>query len=530
MARSTSHRRLLAVGCVVAALTCGCGLQQNGVDGVVTATGLPGSQVVTDPTTGEAVPGATGSPVPGSAIAPGSSAPSGGGTVGGVTGGDTSSGAYTGGTGSTGGTSGSSGTSGGRTGSGSRSGGSSGLSGSLKLGFMAVTGFSDLQKYFDIHVGDYGDPEKQVQAMEDWVNSHGGLGGVRMTHDVQEVNAQQSSSSNEQNLCTHFADDAHAFAVMLAGQIHPETRNCYASKKVIAIEGSNYGFSQRFYDSLGGWDVQPFFPSYDRAERALIAEVKSRNWLAGDKKVGILSWSDADYQHIVNDVLIPGLKSAGVTSFSTYAVSNADAGQMQSGVNQAVRKFVSDGVQRVFMVGSAPLQPFFWIAADTQHVTFKYALTTYDDMLYEQMNNGHSTDQLVGAMGVGFFPVDDISDNQLPFPQPGMEAQCVSIYKAAGIPHMDHRIDDSYSSKQAIAYCETTLLIKAIADRVGGKNLTKDTFIRAMQGLGTSVQMASSYGTRFAAGRYDGTAAYRVQVYDAAKKQFVFASGNRSMP
>ena len=511
------YRHGVLVTAAVALLASGCGLQRSGIDGVATAGGNGSSQLAlgsdgqpqgTSPGAGSVTGGGQGGTGPGGSISGGTGSTSGGYTTGGTTGSG-----YTSGSSTTGGTAGA-------------SSGASRLSGSLKLGFMAVTGFQDLEKYFDVHVADYGDPEAQVQAIENWVNAHGGLGGVRMTHDVQTVNAQQSSSSNEQALCTHYADDAHAFAVVMEGMIHPETRNCYASKHVIAIEGSNYGFSQRFYDSLKGWDVQPFFPSYDQIDRALVQQVKARNWLAGDKKVGIVFWSDADYQHIVRDVLEPGLKSAGVTSFDEYPVSNADAGQMQSGVNQAVRKFVADGVSRVFFAGSAPLQPFFWIAADTQHVAFKYGLTTYDDMLYEQMNNGHSTDQLVGAIGAGVFPVDDISDDQLPFPQPGMETECRDIYRAAGVPHMDHRIDANYSTKQAMGYCATTLMIKAIADRVGGKSLNKDSFVHAMQGMGSSLQLACNYGTRFAAGRYGGTSAYRVQVYDATKKQWVFASGS----
>jgi hypothetical protein len=503
--RSAATAALLAA---VAAIS-GCGLQQVGVNGVVTAQGVgPGTS---DGGTGT-LP--NGQPSPGASLGPGGVPVTNGGTQ------------LPGGSGVVGG--GSPGTVGG--GSGPTfpgSGGGStqvtpGLKGTINVSYVAVTGFDQLSQVVDVSAAWTGDSNAQRLAVEKYVNSHGGIGGRRLVTHLREYNAMQASAANDTALCNAIVgDDKSSFAV-IHGQIHPEARDCYKKAKVMALEGGQYGWSQEFFDQHAPYFAAPAWPAYDQILLALVDSAKRRNWFQGVAKVGIIDWDETTYKSLRDKVLIPALKKVGYTDSTivTADVPDADIGSISSGLQTAATKMIQNGVTHLMFVGSNPLQPFFIQQAGNSS-PFVYALTSFDTPRYMAVN---FPGQMVGSIGVGSNPITDVLDGQYSFPQPGMEKFCVDMYKSYGVsvPHRYQEKDKNksgdkgFDSKQAMSYCELTMLIKKVADSLP-YDYTVAEWTAQMDKLGTSFGMAQDFTTSLDSTN-TGATSWRDLVWDASCK------------
>ncbi len=517
--RSATGLTLLAV-----ALSA-CGLQQTGLDGSVSAS----SDRVSS-TTGGDVPGTTGST---GTSTPGGTGGAGGSSGAGPTGAGTSGGPGTTSTSGTtgnvisGGTSGASGTTGSptTTTSGGRATGatlSPGLKGDLTVSYVNVTGFDQLGQVVVVKTASTGNAVAQTNALASYVNSHGGIAGRKLLTKVHDYNAMQASEVNDNNLCQTITGTDHAFLAVLHGQIHYSARDCYSAKKVLAFEGAAYGFGSSFYAAHSPSLWSPSYADYDQTERALVATIKAKKWLAGETKVGVVLWDDKPYHDVADKTLVPLLKSLGVTVVQT-TISNSDIGAIENGIHASAQTMIANQVDHLLFLGSAPLQPFF-VQQNQQYNQFVYGLTSFDVPRYMATNFPKN---MAGAIGVGFSAVDDVLDAQHPFPQPGLETTCKGIYQAAGISIPGRYVDGTFNSKQAMSYCESTLLLKKAADAVSG-TLTAASWTAVAQGLGSSFQAAQTFGTSYSSSKHTGAAAYREIAYSAGCSCMTYTTGNRA--
>jgi hypothetical protein len=516
----TRRRRHPAAAIAAVLMLSACGLQQAGLDGAVSVAGPEG-------TTGGLVSGTTGLEQPGT---------SGDGTTGGATG---TTGGVVGGTsgttgGSTGGTGGvvggTSGTTGGGSGTSGTGGGGTGvaetpgLTGQTVVSFVNVTGFDQLNAILPVNTASTGNAAQQAQVMAQWVNAHGGLGGKRMVAKVHDYNAQQASEVNDNNLCQEIADTDKALLAVLHGQIHASARDCYAAKKVLTFEGSSYGFGHAFYSKHSPYLWSPSYADYDQTSKALVASIAERKWLAGETKVGIVRWDDDAYKQIADTVLGPLLEKLGVEVVQA-SVNNSDIGAIENGIHAAAQTMIVEQVDHILFLGSAPLQPFF-VQQNQQYEQFVYAVNSFDVPRYLAANFPRN---MGGAIGIGFAAVEDVFDAQYAFPQPGLETTCRDIYKAAGVAVPGRYLDGQFNSKQAISYCESTLLLKKVADSLRG-DVTPASFTAAAERLGTSFQAAQTFRTSFGPRKHTGAEAYREITYDAECECTKYTSGLRSLP
>ncbi len=529
---SLTSRRLALAACSALALSA-CGLQQAGLDGTVAGRAVlqnGGSSV--DGTTGGA-PGATNGDGNGLTTG-GGSGTTGDGSTGGGSG--STGGAFTGSTGgsSTSGSTGtvSGGTSGGSssgTSGGSTSGGTGaapqtpGLQGELTVSYVNVTGFDQLNAFLPVNVATTGDAVAQTNALASWVNSHGGIAGRKLKTVVHDYNAQQASEANDNNLCKAITDTDKAFLAVLHGQIHFSARNCYAAKKTLAFEGAAYGFGHNFYSGHSPYLWSPSYANYDQTSRALVETIKAKKWLAGETKVGIVLWDDEPYHEVADKSLAPLLKALGVEVVQA-SVSNADIGSIEDGIHAAAQTMVINQVDHLLFVGSAPLQPFF-VQQNQQQSSFVYALTSFDVPRYMAVNFPRN---MGGAIGIGTSPVDDVLDAQHAFPMPGLEATCRDIYKAGGVTIPGRYLDGKFNSKQAMSYCESTLLLKHVADTIPN-DLTAAAWTKKAYGLGSSFQVAQTFSTSFSANKVTGATVYRDLAYNAECKCITYTSGNKAL-
>ena len=102
----------------------------------------------------------------------------------------------------------------------------------------------------------------------------------------------------------------------------------------------------------------------------------------------------------------------------------------------------------------------------------------------------------------------------------------MAIYKAAGVA-IPARYSSDFNSKQAMSYCESTLLLKKVADTIPN-NLTEAAWTAAAQKLGTSYQAAQTFGTSYSSSKHTGAAYYREITYSADCTCMTYTSGNKA--
>jgi hypothetical protein len=397
-----------------------------------------------------------------------------------------------------------------------------GLRGELVVSLVNVTGWDQMAQIVVVNTASTGDARAQAQALASYVNSHGGIAGRKLVLKVHDYNAQDASEVNDNNLCQQVTSGDKAFMVNLQGQIHYTARDCYAAKGTLAFEGATFGWSKDFFRAHSPSLWSPSYASYDESMRALVDSASRRKWFAGQEKVGVILWDDKPFHDIVDGTVVPALKAAGVKTVVKAAISNADIGAIENGIHAAAQTMVANGVTHLMFAGSAPLQPFF-VQQNQQQRQFVYALTSFDIPRYMATEFRAN---MAGAIGVGFSPVNDVLDAQYAFPQPGLEARCAAMYKAAGVPMPGRYVVNRFDSKQAISYCETVLLLKQVADTIPHA-LTAEAWTAAAERLGTSFQMGQSFRTSFGPGKHSGPTAYRDITFEAGCGCMAYTSGNR---
>jgi hypothetical protein len=365
-----------------------------------------------------------------------------------------------------------------------------------------------------------GNPEKQIADLAAWVNANGGIGGRTLVPRVRAVDMRTSSTQDEQRVCTAFTQDDEVFAAVLVAQIRESTRVCYADAKTIALDAGGFPMSGPLYEQTAPYLWSPNTPTLSETSRVLPRVLVQQGFFEPNARendpcvvapcrVGVLMYDFANYNTVLERDLKPALRAAGVTldDADVMRVNASDAATIQSGLTNATVRFQSRQVSRVLFLGGAPLAPFFMVIAEQQRYRPVYGLTTFDSPRFGADNRNMTGSQIFGARGLGFMPAADVRDPQHP-ERTAMEQQCLQIYAAAG-----HRWEERGDSRIAVAYCESVMMLKHVADRIA-PNLTPERWAAGAAQLGDAVQTAQPLRSRFSQSHRAGAAAYRPLRFD----------------
>ena len=136
----------------------------------------------------------------------------------------------------------------------------------------AITGFK---------TADAGDPEAQVQALEDWVNANGGVGGRQLDAVFRLYDAQTDSPASEEQLCNQLTQDDKAFAVVLTGQFQTNARPCYAGRQTLVLDSTLMATDEKAYGELAPYLWSPSYPEYTGFVKAMVATLAEQELLQG---------------------------------------------------------------------------------------------------------------------------------------------------------------------------------------------------------------------------------------------------------
>ena len=401
---------------------------------------------------------------------------------------------------------------GGNTGGGGRAvaaGPGPGVSGdSVKVVFVAVD-LDAVQETTGFVTAPVGDQKAQVQALEDWVNDNGGLGGKKLDAVFRLYDGRNDSPATEEQLCSQITQDDKAFAVVLTGQFQSNARPCYAQRETLMLDATLYASDTAYYEELAPYLWSPSFPEYDSFIRAYVEATEKQGFFEGQKSVGVVAADSPTNRRAVEEVGVPLLEEAGL-DVQVGWVDPTDMGTLYAGQEQAADTFRSKGVQRVMFFGGSRLASIFASIAAGRQFTPRYSISSFDNPSFFINNPTLIPDGTMdGMIGIGFHPPQDVSDELMPFPNPDnpAEVECFEVYKDAGIT-----FESRESARVALPYCDATRMLKIGADNASG-DLNAQTWSDAMEANGAGVETAAGFGGALDRSRA-GAGAYRLLRFD----------------
>lgn len=387
---------------------------------------------------------------------------------------------------------------------------------SVKVVFVAVD-LDKVKEFTGFETASVGDQEAQIQALEDWVNDNGGLGGRTMDAVFRLYDAQNDSPAAEEQLCNQITQDDQAFAVVMTGQYQTNARPCYADRQTLVLDASLYAMSTSYLEEHSPYLWTASFPEYGAFVRSYVQVLAEQGYFEGEEGVGVVAADSPVNRETIENLAVPLLREAGIEPEVAW-VDTTDTGTLFMGLEQGAITFRSKGIDRVMFLGGSRMASVFATVAGSQD-GFKprYAISSFDNPSFF-VNNPETipADTMNGMVGIGFHPPQDVPDAGLEFPTGEAETECLGIYNDAGI-----EFESRESARVALPYCDAARLLKLGADGIEG-DLNAAAWSQAVDRDGGGFQSASGPGNALGAGGRAAVGGYRVLRYDESLGSFVY--------
>ena len=495
MARPTRVRRAgLLLGVLLAA---GCGTTVD-----LTATGVPtaGPDSLTVPI----------SPAPGASLPPGVTAPGdvSGGVPSGVSGGGTAPGTVA--------TSGPS--YGGSAPSAPRTGGSSGVPVAAAPGITDTKVFVGLPYSDDAAaanraIGAAGaaasyDLRDVYNAVIKYANSHGGFAGRQLEPIYYNLSVARDFNVQAQEACNKWTVDNKTF--VFNAMRTDILRSCAEKAGAISITGGD-GVKSTFERFPHFMD--PNAIRLDRLGNVTVGGLANAKYFSG--RLGLVTWDDNNYRYALQNGYLPALAARGIKPalepvYITVPQQIGALADMTAAVSSAVTKFaaanidhviIQDGPAGVWAGGGLTLE---WMnQAKSQGYKPRYGQNAYN----LPGSNVLPADQMDRAIAI--MESDSSASNDEGWRLNQRRELCYKIQAQAGMPVKSSNSGDESAASNA---CDQIFFIQEAINSIDGV-ITSDTFVRAVEGFGTSWPSAAVYGTKFGPGLHDGAAMVRTAQY-----------------
>ncbi|HCK78864.1 MAG TPA: hypothetical protein DHW34_02480 [Actinobacteria bacterium] len=413
---------------------------------------------------------------------------------------------------------------------------------SIKVGFL-ISDIGKVAASLGFKQANYGGAEgqtKQIQAVVDYVNANGGLGGRKLVPVIKVYDGSQDSPEYAESFCNALTQDDQVFAVVFEGQLQNNVRPCYASRKTIMIDQGLLAKDQAEFERFSPYLWSATFPEYGSFLKGQLQALQSQNWFAGSKGVSVIALDGDVGRRQAAQTVIPFLASQGITNYKEFFIDTSNVGTLGAGSSTALTGTKNAGLNRIIVVGGARILP---IAVTTPEAgdldaTTKWSISSFDSTVFLQDNpDSVVSSTLQGMLGVGFIPAGDVGNNQLlPFPDPANPAQvlCKQIIDNAGATPPEG-IRTNY--KAGFQYCDGALFLKAVIAKAP-KDLTAAKFRDAAWSLQTTDYRSSlAFNGSFSTGRYAYDSTVRVLGWDnncdnpttKSKGCFVYQGGDLTL-
>ena len=389
-----------------------------------------------------------------------------------------------------------------------------------------------------------GDPKRTAEIVIDDINAHGGVAGRKLEPVWHEIDGATTATNDVlfQQMCDTWTQDHKVFVGFAGG--NDVMLQCGHSRNIALVN-----------DDLTSADAATFrrFPYYveigtlnlDRLAAAEVAALKAQGFFSGwnaatgqaaggQAKVGIVTFDDSAFDHATDQVMVPALKSLGITVAAedirrvqpNQRVS--DTAPQAAAVSSAVLKLRTDGVTHVIVFDERGLLTLFFLQnAEAQGYRPRYGLNSQNGPQALMDGSGLPKRQLIGSKGVGWIPSLDLQAAQNPRNGPyanDARRRCYDLLASKGMSFADANAESI-----AMGICAELWFVRE-AVKASGNVLNRSGFMDGVAKLGTSVQSTGTFATRYSATQHDGAAAVRYYVFDEPCGCMKYTGGNINVP
>jgi hypothetical protein len=342
------------------------------------------------------------------------------------------------------------------------------------------------------------DTTAQAEAMINWLNAHGGLGGHKVEGVYVSGLPNPTRSGTDQLICTSAFQQNHVYAYIATIGASETEPACFKAHKGIFLDNVQYVISPSDYTKYAPYLFSPLAMNVDDEMATIGHEVVANGWNNKSYKVAVLGASYPSNATAINDVLVPYLKKHGVNVVDTEIVPGVEDpttfANAQAPANNAVLRMKSLGVDHVIIPDDGYFfEPVFAPKALSQGFTPLYAFfgaspfagtNLSSDAVKAVYQNG---DLVVGATSGASFGTDP--------PITPTEHQCNQMYNSEGLavplPTPGASVGPAY------IVCDQILLLQAAFKH--GATSNPESFKTAVAKLGTSLQFGTVQHVDFTA-------------------------------
>jgi len=344
------------------------------------------------------------------------------------------------------------------------------------------------------------------EALVHYYNAHGGIDGktlrpIYYTYDPTSGTADQIG----QAACATFTEDHQIFAALDTFGSNA-FNTCLQQRGRVMVQYGLYFGSRSTWTKYSNEVAADGLP-LDDGGLILAEHLATSGFLSKSTHLGAIVRSSPDLTTAYKDGFVPALAKYGLKVDQTQYIRDAQAASDISGytadISSAVLKFRSSGIDRVvFLDSGSYAATVFSQTAEQQHYRPRYGFSSLNSIVGLQGSNSTAPQQqLAGAQGVSW---ETQADGLAKTPTSSAK-QCLAILKKGGVVPTDAGTEASY-----LKTCQTFFLFKAAAD-VAGTDLNRDTFINAIERLGSTYVATNTWDgmTHFGAGDRSGVSVYR---------------------
>lgn len=400
------------------------------------------------------------------------------------------------------------------------------VSAKLKVGVIVPSG--DPGAAFGIPVQQDPDTsERNARALVDEINATGGIGGRKLeavfARDDRTDESASTQTRIQNEICTHLTEDEKVF-IVLPFYSTLYANECYVKHKT-AVLGPGFSGDEEDYRKFAPWFLPALSLNISRMARLLPISFRDQGFLT--KKMGLIGFDTPSEQRPAEKYLIPGIQRYGGKVIDKV-YTPVSPPEITSAMAAAVLRFKQSDIDRVVVwSGSNGQWLIFSRQAEAQGYRPRYGISTRNDPAAAPVL--FQPEQMLGAVGAGFFPALDVRDYQ--GPPTAKEKACWAI--------INRRTGSNYQNKGsgtdtvpilALRQCDVFFQLRAALVPAKGKPLQPSDAVGYAERLGTTYDPVSVPRSRFGPGRIDGIDAYANLAWDTRCGCFLYRTSFRDLP
>ncbi len=358
------------------------------------------------------------------------------------------------------------------------------------------------------------DSRHATNAMIDWVNDQGGLGGRKVAPVYYGYDATSSKTSDQQTqeACAHWTQDNKVFMIFSAGSIVDEC----AKKAGVAQLGGGPSFPDTYRKYPHRIDINNL--NSIRMGQVTVNGLNNQSYFSDkDPKYGFVTWDDPDYRRTLKEGYLPSLGRVGAelteVAYLHSPQSVEEIGQTSADVSNAVLRFKAAGIDHVIIqdgssgaCAGACIMLTWMRQSEAQDYRPRYGLNGDDGPPEAAKRAGFvPASQLRNSVTVDWSDWNDQTNRGLP-PNTRMK-KCKEIMRKRDVD-----MSNLNQLGAALSACDAFWFLQFAFARMP-QVITIDNFVVGVNRIGYDYKSVAAFGNFFSPSRHDGLGAVRDGVF-----------------